>query len=834
MPDVRPDLPAGTVTFVFTDVEGSTRLLEELGPSEYAQRLGEHRQLVRQAFGSHGGVEVDTQGDAFFYAFADAGRAVTAAADAQERLGGGQIRVRMGIHTGEPTLAEEGYVGRDVHLAARIAAAGHGGQVLISRETRAGLAESVAVTDLGEHRLKDFAAAVWIYQLGGDRFPPLRTISNTNLPRPASSFVGREREVSEIAALLRDGARLLTLTGPGGTGKTRLAIEAATELVPDFRNGVFWVDLAPLRDPALVAETIGQTLGAKDGLADHIGEREMLLLLDNLEQVVSAARELASLAETCPNLRLLVTSRERLRVRGEVEYAVPPLADADAVTLFCERAQLEPEEAIAELCRRLDDLPLAVELAAARTSVLAPTQILERLGKRLDLLKGGRDADPRQQTLRATIEWSHDLLDSPEQMLFRRLSVFRGGCTLEAAEDVCAADLDILASLVDKSLLRRSGERFTMLETIRAFATERLEGSVEANGLRRRHADYFAQLAEEAEPHLRLDEIEWVDRLEADHDNLRAVLDQLETAGDTQEMLELAGSLQRFWYLKSHYVDGRRRFERALAADVRPTAARSKALRGASVMALNLGDTDAARAWADQALEIDRTLGDDWGEAYSLMMVGNSYAEGNELATGLPFLEQSMAGFERLGDELYTLIAMQNVGWTVDELGDKSRARVLHEDLLRRARAIGNQRMEAAGLDPLGSYALDDGRLDEAAAMWREALRIAFDRGQMLDVAFGLARLAAAIVRMGRPLEAARLLGASVAITESVGSATRWWAARRNDETVGLVRQHLSDAEQAAATEEGRRLTLDEAVALALSQSPAASVPDQPRRSSVT
>ena len=435
---MRPDLPAGTVTFLFTDIEGSTKLLHELGPEAFADALAEHRRILREAFTAQGGVEVDTQGDAFFVAFPTADGALAAAAAAREALAAGPIRVRMGIHTGHPHLGAEGYIGADVHRGARIGAAGHGGQVLVSATTAA-LVGTDRLRDLGEHRLKDFDAPTSIYQLGDERFPPLKTISNTNLPRPASSFVGRAAEVAAVAALLQDGARLVTLTGPGGSGKTRLGIEAAASLVPSFTAGVFWVGLAPLRDPALVSETIGQVIGAKDGLAAHIGERQMLLLLDNLEQVVAAAPELAALLEACPQLRLLVTSRERLRVRGEVEYPVAPLADPEAVDLFCSRAQLEPDDAIRRLCRALDNLPLAIELAAARVAVLSPAQILERLSGRLDLLKGGRDADPRQQTLRTTIEWSHELLTHDDQALFERLAAFTGGWRLYAYEDVAAA-----------------------------------------------------------------------------------------------------------------------------------------------------------------------------------------------------------------------------------------------------------------------------------------------------------------------------------------------------------------------------------------------------------
>ncbi|HUW17574.1 MAG TPA: adenylate/guanylate cyclase domain-containing protein, partial [Actinomycetes bacterium] len=605
---MQRDLPSGTVTFLFTDVEGSTRLLHELGPAGYADALAEHRRVIRDAVAGHDGVEVDTQGDAFFVAFPTALGAVAAAADALAGLAQGPIRVRMGIHTGTPHITGEGYVGVDVHRAARIGACGHGGQVLLSAET-ASLLGTDGLRDVGEHRLKDFNDPVSLYQLGDVSFPPLKTVSNTNLPRPSSSFVGRDKEAEEVASLLQDGVRLLTLTGPGGSGKTRLAIEAAARLVGEFKAGVFWVGLAALRDPALVADTISQTLGAKDGLAERIADREMLLLLDNLEQVVEAATELASLVEVCPNLRLLVTSRELLRVRGEVEYPVRPLADLEAVELFCARAQTEPGEAVRELCLALDNLPLALELAAARTSVLSPDEILGRIAERLDLLRGGRDADPRQQTLRATIEWSYDLLPEAERGLFERLSVFAGGCTLEAVKQVADADLDTLQALVDKSLLRHTGERFSMLETIREYAGERLEVSGQGNPLRDRHAEHFLALVEEAEPHLRTESREWLDRSESEHDNIRAALDHLEASGESQAVLRLAGAASPFWSCRNHRLEGLRRVEEALAVDERPTAARAKALIGSADFAVDTSDVVLLRLRADEGLALYQTLG---------------------------------------------------------------------------------------------------------------------------------------------------------------------------------------------------------------------------------
>ena len=502
------------------------------------------------------------------------------------------LRVRMGFHTGEPRLDPPKYVGLDVHKAARIMGAGHGGQVLLSQATRE-LVDGRELRDLGDHRLKDFDEPVRLFQLGTPSFPPLKTLSNTNLPVPASSFVGRERELADVTSLLRNGGgRLVTLTGPGGSGKTRLAIEAATEVIGDYPDGVFWVGLASLREPALVVDTIAQTLGARTGLAEQIGDRSLLLLLDNFEQVIDAAAELSALLGACRNLHLLVTSRELLRLQGEVEYQVPPLAQAEAEELFCARSRLPRDDEIADLCRHLDDLPLAVELAAARTAVLSPAQIRDRLSQRLDLFKGGRDADPRQQTLRATIEWSYELLDEPERQLFARLSVFAGGCTFEAAEEVVGADVDTLQSLVDKSLVRMTGGRFWMLETIGELARERLEASAEAGEIGRRHADYFLALAERAEPALKgPEQPAWLQRLEDDHDNLRRSLDWFFEHGEPELAVRLAGALWLFWYMHGHVSEARRWLQRALdAGPDEPSEARSKALDGAGYLAHEQGE----------------------------------------------------------------------------------------------------------------------------------------------------------------------------------------------------------------------------------------------------
>jgi predicted ATPase len=785
-----------------------------VGEARYEEALAEHRSRLREAFGRLGGAEVDTQGDALFYAFADPGEAVAAAAEAQEALAEGPVRVRMGLHTGQPRVTEEGYVGREVHRGARIAAAGHGGQIVLSKETRDLV--TVEVTDLGEHRIKDFTEPVWIFQLGAERFPPLKTISNTNLPRPASSFVGREREVSEVAGMLGDGTRLLALTGPGGSGKTRLALEAAAELVPEFKAGVFWVGLAALRDPALVTDTIAQTIGAKDGLAEHIGERQMLLLLDNLEQVVQAAPDLASLVEACPNLKLLVTTRELLRVRGEVEYPVPPLADPDAVELFTTRSGLDADEAIAELCRRLDNLPLAVELAAARTTVLSPAQILERLSHRLDLLKGGRDAEARQQTLRATIEWSHDLLSKEEKTLFARLAVFAGGCTLEAAEEVASADLDTLQSLVDKSLLRHTDERFWMLETIREYALERLEQSGEGDELRRRHAEHFLVLVEEAEPHLFSgNQGDWLERLEADLNNLRAALDWLEASAQTEHVLGMAGALTEFWAMKGHLDEGRHRLEGALRADERPTAARAKALIGAADLAGGTGDSATARLRAEEGLALHRRLGNAWGTAACLLLIGIAANNTQDLDRAREVLDESIRLFGQVGDQHYAMQATFTLAWTHSELGDPDRARALLEDNLRRARALGDKEEELTSLESLAGHAADEGRVQDALSMLQDTYRLNQDIGDMYRTPIIVCRFGRVLAVAGRPEAAARVLSSGKALLEEMGAGSPWLE-RMNEKTLSLIRAGLDEATFDAAWEQGRKLTADQAVTFAV------------------
>jgi predicted ATPase/class 3 adenylate cyclase len=820
---VARELPSGTVTFLFTDVEGSTRLLHELGAEGYAEALAEHRRIVREAFIAGGGVEVDTQGDAFFVAFSTAPAALHAAGQATEALAPGPIRVRMGIHTGTPHLGEEGYVGVDVHRAARIAACGHGGQVLVSASTAA-LTGTDGLRDLGEHRLKDLSSAERIYQLGDEEFPPLKSLFRTNLPVPATPFLGRERELGEVLDLLgRHDIRLLTLTGPGGTGKTRLGLQSAASASEQYPDGVFWVPLAALRDPELVLEEAAQALGAQDGLAGFIADKQLLLLFDNFEQVVEAAQPLAELLSACPRLQLLVTSREPLRITGEQEYSVPPLVHEEGVGFFLARARavrpdFESEDAVAEICRRLDDLPLALELAAARVKALTATQILERLEQRLGLLTGGaRDQPERQRTLRATIEWSYDLLNEEEQGLFARLAVFRGGCTLEAAEEIVAADLDTLQSLVDKSLVRvGEGDRFWMLETIREFAAERLEVSGEADEQRRRHAEHFLALAEETEPLAREVDTPTLELLEREADNLRAALDLLEASGETQLALRLAAALDDFWGVKGYLAEGRRRLELALAADETPTPARAKALNAAADMAVGHGDAAAARLRAGEALALNRQFEDTWGVAVALYILGHAAADDEDYETARRLWEEAEPLFTEIGNSFEALMTMRMLAWAYNELGESERGERLMQEVLEQARATGDKHIVVHALESLAIDAALEGRVKDAASMLGEAWTLNCELGDRLREAVIVFRFARVLALAGRADAAAQLLATGEVLQEKMGAAPMAWLKRGNDEALTLIRAELDEAAFAEACEQGRSLTADEAVTLAL------------------
>jgi predicted ATPase/class 3 adenylate cyclase/DNA-binding CsgD family transcriptional regulator len=692
---MNAEFPSGTITLLFTDIEGSTRLLQQLG-EQYTTLLAQQQQILREACEMHNGRMMDSQGDSLFVAFPRAIDAIKAVVQSQRALttqtwmSDVNLRVRMGLHTGEPQISAVGYVGIDVHRAARIAAAAHGGQVLLSQTTYdlvvGELPEGITLRDLGEHRLKDLRQPKHLYQLviAGlpSDFPPIKSLEalTNNLPTQLTSFIGRERELEEIKRLVST-YRLVTLTGPGGVGKTSLALHTARDLYRTFPDGAQFVALSAIHDPTLIIPTIAQTLGLAespdqllfDSLKDYLRDSQMLLLLDNFEQVISAAPLLTELLSAANALKLLVTSREALRLRGEQEFPLAPLELSSpaqmpgplsveswlhypSIALFVQRAQAiqpgfqlttENAAAVAEICARLDGLPLALELAAARIKLLPPQAMLTRLQESsLSLLTGGtRDAPERQQTLRNTVQWSYDLLTTDEQRTFRWLSVFVGGCTLDAASNVISIShhlassdvLDNITSLINKSLVRQTESnaeaRLVMLETIREFSLERLAQEDELEAAQHAHAHYYLSLAEETEQRLTgREQKTWLNRLGREQDNLRAALHwglEYHEADPSTEftlsaaevlragfVLRLVGALWQYWNLLAQWSEGRRWLEEALrvASKVKvDKALLAKALCAAANLIRYQFDLARARTLCEQSVALYRVLGDREG-----------------------------------------------------------------------------------------------------------------------------------------------------------------------------------------------------------------------------
>jgi predicted ATPase len=808
--------PSGTVTLVFTDIEGSTLLLRELGREAYREALSEYRRIVREAFAGHGGYEVDYEGDAFFYALQSAVAAVAAVEQAMRGLESAPIRIRVGVHTGEPGLDPPKYVGMDVHLAARIMSAGHGGQVLLSKATRDLVA--VEAKDLGEHRLRDITDPVWLYQLGDEEFPPLRSLFLTNLPTPATPFLGRQREVAELVELLsRDEVRLVTLTGSGGTGKTRLAVQAAGLAADGYPNGVWWVPLPALRDPQLVLAAAAQALGAENAIAEHIGDRRMLILFDNFEQVVGAGPGLGELLRACPRLDLVVTSREPLHLAAEWEYPVPPLDHAEAVEFFHARARaikpdFEANGEVSEICRRLDDLPLALELAAARVKAVSPEQLLARLERRLPLLtRGARDLPERQQTLRAAIAWSYDLLTEEEQRLFRRVCVFAGGCTLDAAESVADADLDTLYSLVDKNLLRHSDERYWMLESIREYATERLEESGEAGNLRARHARFFLARAESSGLSLEPEGEQRYDLVRGELNNLRAALDWSLQA-DPELGLRLATALEMFWVITDP-SEGMRWFETLLekATDA-PSERRAHALRAYGSQANPAGEDALAERLYQQSLDAFRQLGDERGAALLLLRLGMSafYRADDERAGELA--AESLALNRQVGNPVGEAEALGLAGEVEYRRGNRQAGVELIERSASLAGDVGFTWWRSRMLRKLVDCLLELERTGEAEAWAQESLRLAYLHADTQAIIFALARLARLAAETGR-LERAGLLWGSIEAEEARRRMGGWEQERDTFAAPVLAR---TGAAFKHGRDNGRRLQLDHAVRLAL------------------
>ncbi|HEY2353989.1 MAG TPA: adenylate/guanylate cyclase domain-containing protein [Gaiellaceae bacterium] len=758
--------PSGTVTLVFTDIEGSTRLLDRIGPDAYRTVLTEHHAAVRDAFGRHAGYEVHAEGDEFFYAFPTASEAALAVQEALAALDGGPIRIRVGMHTGEPLVDGSKYLGLDVHRAARIMSAAHGGQVLLSRATRGLLDDGFPVRDLGEFRLKDLSAPQRLFQLGAGDFPQPRTLQRTNLPVSPTEFLGRERELADVVGQLRAGARLLTLTGPGGTGKTRLALQAAAETADDFPDGAWWVALAELRDPGTVLRHAARTLDVleqpdrplEDVLAETLGGKRMLLVLDNAEHLLPDAAAAIATLRDLDGPTVVVTSRERLQLSGEQVYRVPQLTPVDGLALFSARAAaLDPafdgNDAVAELCSRLDNLPLAIELAAARTTVLRPDQILERLSDRLDLLRGARDADPRQQTLRATIEWSFDGLSPEERDLACHFAVFAGGATLEAVEGVCGGDIDTLASLVDKSLLRHDGDRFWMLETIREYGTDQLlDGRLE--DVIERHGAFFERFAAAGELGLRgPDGAMWLDLVEQELPNLREAMARALERGAGARALGIAAPLGRYWHARGASREGRRWLERALATGQLDDEARARGCLVAGGLAFFQGDMAPAEVALAEAADAARSAGEVFLEAQACAHLVWVAEERGNPTLGLAPLERSRALLSQLTDKWErSEVLLRLSGARSDDRDGR-----LTEDVVALKREIGDVIATSDSLNNVGWEALTRGDAAHAAAFLEEALAIARELRDTFRMTLAIGNLAHLAVMEKRYTEAVEL-----------------------------------------------------------------------------
>jgi predicted ATPase/class 3 adenylate cyclase len=897
----------GTFTFLFTDIEGSTRLWER-DPEAMSLALARHDHLLRTAIETHNGQVFKTIGDAFCAVFMNASEAIAAAltaqlvllqepseAKGQDKAGTAPpgptpilMRVRMALHTGIAEARDGDYFGQTLNRTARLLAIAHGGQVLLSQQaealSRGLLPTQASLIDLAFHRLKDLQHPEHVWQLCHPTlladFPPLNSLDYVphNLPHQMTSFIGREREIEAIKRRLAE-TRLVTLTGPGGSGKTRLALQVAAEMVDRDSDGVWLVELAALTDPALVPQQLASVLNVREGpgralselLIDYLARKNMLLVLDNCEHLIDACAKLcARILAACPQVRILATSQQLLGISGEQLWQVsaltlPTLRTAthnreevsallqyEAIHLFADRAAaLAPNfavtntnvSALVQVCRRLDGIPLAIELAAARVRVMPVEQIAERLNDRFRLLTGGsRTALPRHQTLRALIDWSYDLLSEPERNLLRRLTVFQGGFQLEAVEAVCATSalggqeieswevVDLIGQLAGKSLVIAevtNGEmRYRLLETVRQYAADRLRESGELSALRERHQAYYTGLALRYDAGLAgSDQFVWMERLDAEHDNMRAALDvsseispDVSPVGSRQLELRLAGALWRYWFYRSHLREGRERLARVLAHETPPENARDRvrALAGATILAFFQGAVEQSAAYGTECLTLAYQIGDSWNICLLLNLLGvlTFYSGDGERASAM--FEEGM-NLSRSTGNLWTLsISLSHVGLVALYAGDPARAQALCEEALAASRSQGERWCIGNSLYYLGTVVHARGDYARARRLLAEGLVVSRELGQAAVLAWSLEGLASAWGLEGDAERATQLLGAAEALREVLGAATAPAMRASYDRTLATVRAALGEAEFARLWQAGREMSREQAVSYAL------------------
>ncbi len=870
------NLPSGTVTFLFTDIEGSTKLAQE-NPDQWESLRARHHAILQNSMEAHHGYTFQIIGDGFCVAFQNARDGLNAAIQAQRKLqfenwGETALKVRMGIHTGEAELQAKGdYHGYlTLSRVQRLMSAGHGGQVLISLATESlllnQLPDQVTLKDLGERRLKDLIQPEHIYQLGipdlPSDFPPLKTLDvyRHNLPAQTTTFIGREQEIAEVKLEL-ENHRLVTLTGSGGTGKTRLALQVAVDLLDDFQHGIWFIELAPLTNPDLIPQTILSALGVQEQpgktplavLKDYLQEKRSMLVLDNCEHLVSASAQVASaLLSVAPRLKVLASSREALGVTGELSYPVPSLklpdikhlpvieqlSQYEAVRLFIDRAALvsphfgvnqENAPFVAQICDRLDGIPLAIELAAARVKVLSVDQITKRLDDRFHLLTGGaRTAVPRQQTLRATIDWSYNLLSEQEKTLLRRLAVFIGGWTLEAAEEVCSGTgieidqiLDLMSQLVNKSLVgvetTHVGTRYRILETVRQYAREKLFDTAEASSIRARHLDYFVKLAEQAEPELvHSNQVFWLNKLDDELDNFRLALDGALMINNGEQALKIAGALGQFWWTHNRNLEeGRTWIRRAIETGSR-NKAQAKALYWGSILARTQEDFPTARKLSNESLDLCRILDDQEGIAKALGVLGSIDFFENEFSTAQKNWDEASRIYRQLNDQQGIAGVLNNLGHIYHAQGNLKKAQGIYEECLTICRELGNKWFLSYILGNLGDAVFAQGNLIWARELYEEGLMISGELGDKNSFAVELSALANVLCQEGHYSRSAQVQGAAISILKELGTFLEPIEQAGFEKTIGILREFMNSDQYEKEFEAGKALSLEQAIKLAL------------------